>query len=135
MKKHVVKYPSTIRKSLLTMGNMKKHKAYSIISKAGLPEGTLFDWFSSFDHEEFGHSSFTILLTTGEAFTGFAIKKSSDDDDPEKASCIAAGRAVAVWRSYQGGQREELLNCPHKTFGEYCTYETLVGHCILHLKK
>lgn len=98
MKAHVVKYPGSIEKALLTMEDMKKYRAHSIVSKAGLPEGTLFDAVGVMNEEEFGHTSFTILLPSGEAFTGFAVKRHGDNNDPDAANCIAAGRAVAVWR-------------------------------------
>lgn len=108
MKNHVVKYPGSIGKALITMEEMKKYKAYSIISKAGLPEGTLFDEIGVMSDEGFGHTTFTILLPNGEAFSGFALKKGSDSDNPEAAACMAAGRAVAVWREQMAWRQAGL---------------------------
>ena len=94
--KHVVKYPSNIKKRLLTIEDLEEKdyfkKTVAILKKAQLPKGTLFD--TSYGDD----TAFTIVLPDGRAFTGYAFKKKGDEDNPKQAFLTAAGRALAVWK-------------------------------------
>lgn len=107
MKNHVVKYHKNIKKIGVPIEATRGTKVHGILSKAGLPEETLVVWGGSTG--EPSHSFLTILLPSGEAFTGFAIKKEGDKNDDAAAACIAAGRAVAVWKAQFLSPEERII--------------------------
>lgn len=98
-KDHVVKYPGSIKNHLSPVEHFKGRKVYGVISKAGLPPEALFMACDARKADGLHSHAFTILLPSGEMFTGMAFHKPGDEMDVEAAACIAAGRAVAVWRA------------------------------------
>ena len=123
MRKHVVKYPSSIKRYCLQVSDFAQaHPTVAmLLEKAKVPQDTLYTWMT-----ERGHVMFHIVLSDGRIFTGLAIKRPNEENDTEKALVVAAGRALAVWRSTlnTGGLITYYLRTPHfecKIFGENIT--------------
>jgi len=100
----VVTYPGSIKRIFEKLEDVVVNEGervdclYNMLSKANFPKETRYRWSYSDLEDEPRSTTFEILLSTGEIFSGIAIQRPGDKDDAVGAVMAAAGRALAVYR-------------------------------------
>lgn len=126
--KPIIKYPTSITKWFHTAKELENPSEVldddpiynhvqgmlGIIKKSGLGDKVRYSLSDEGDNVEV-----QILIPDGRIFTGIAIMKEGDINNPAKALCIAIGRAIAVWRASTGKTSEMDFWERHETIKSY----------------